>query len=154
MFKLRAACAAIILSICAAAFGSDAGIVYGKGRLETHRKTDAAVDFWVASASQSGVYGRFWFVEWHQGQNSNNYAVEISLNRFAGFGCNGNSAAFGGPGYLNGTPRYIVAEMLDGGAGPDLILVGAFHPVSMTLLYDRYCVFRTGGLTVLCRPFG
>jgi len=46
-----------------------------------------------------------------------------------------------------------VAETGDGGARGDVFGVGAFHPVSMTLLYDRLCTFRTGGLTVLCRPF-
>ncbi len=141
-----------MLSVCSVAFGGDIGIAYGKGRLDTHRSTDAAVDFWVASANSSGVYGRFWFVEWHQGQNSNNYAVEIKLDRFEWFQCNGYLAAFGGLGTLNGTPRYVLAQMRDGGTSPDLLALGAFHPVSATLLYDRLCRFRTGGLSVLCRP--
>lgn len=146
MNKLLIGLAALALAGAALAQNS-IGIAYGEGRLRTTRDTDAITKFWVAS-TEAGIYGTFAYAE--KWQRSPKPDVEIFMNRIEAFYCEGMSVAFAGQGYLNGTPRVILVQAQDGVWYPDLFAIAAFHPISGTLLYDRWGVFTRGGVSVLC----
>ncbi|GMV37266.1 MAG: hypothetical protein AMXMBFR61_17740 [Fimbriimonadales bacterium] len=146
MTKFLVGCLALTIGVAAFAQNSQ-GIAYGSGFMITGRGTTVRTDFWVAS-TPAGVYGKFWYEDRQRGGRSDN--VEIRINRFHGFSCEDLGVAFYGEGYVNSTPRVIIVQALDGVWYPDLFWVGAFHPISMTLLYDRYAQFTQGGVSVLC----
>ncbi|MEP0767609.1 MAG: hypothetical protein HRF45_13875 [Fimbriimonadia bacterium] len=146
MNKVLLGIAALTLAACAFAQNS-VGIAYGEGRGRTIRDTQFVTKFWLAS-TEAGIYGTFRYAEaWERNPRAD---VEIFMNCFDAFLCEGMSVFFAGRGYVNGTPRVILVQAQDGVWYPDLFAIAAFHPISGTLLYDRWGVFTRGGVSVLC----
>lgn len=138
--------AAFAIATCALAQNS-VGIAYGEGRVRTTRDTQVQTKFWVAS-TEAGIYGTFAYGEkWDRCPRSDVY---IFMDCFGFFYCDGYLVAFGGNGYVNGTPRIILVEAQDGYWYPDMFYIAAIHPISGTLIYDRFGVFTRGGVSVLC----
>ena len=146
MNKVLLGIAAVAIATCAFAQNS-IGVAYGEGRVRTIRDTQVHTKFWLAS-TEAGIYGNFAYAEkWERCPRAD---VEIRMNCFDLFVCDGMFVAFGGRGYVNGTPRIILVQAQDGVWYPDLFAIAVFHPISGTLLYDRWGVFTRGGVSVLC----
>ncbi|MEP0767608.1 MAG: hypothetical protein HRF45_13870 [Fimbriimonadia bacterium] len=146
MTKFLAGCLTLIIGVTAFADNS-IGIAYGKGEVRTNRSTTVWLDFWVAS-TEAGIYGHFSYEDKQRGGPSDN--VRVWINRFLEFQCEDSAALFFGEGYVNGTPRIIGVYVRDAYWFPDEFGVASFHPISGTLLYDRYGWFNRGGVSVLC----
>ncbi len=146
MSKILAGLAA--LALCVSAIGQT-GIAYGQGVAKAPAGNDLQFSFWVASADGT-TSGSLRFAAYASPDAPP--VVRIDVPCVDELACDGSSAAFAGKGYLNGTPRVIFVAVYDGPRYQDYFALAAFHPISLSLVYDRAGVVYKGYLSVLCQP--